>query len=96
MTPDYAKPTPPQICLVVASLMNELGFYYAAIIEEEDPNTPIRYPDDPMTLSECWAQAKGYERCLRRLVESVSNHRTGLKFNKVMDKIFVWDKEEIK
>jgi hypothetical protein len=95
LTPDYAKPNPPQICLVIASLMNALGFYYAEVMEEENPETR-RFPeDDPYTIAECWAYAKGYERCLRQLVNKISNHRAELRFDKVMNEIFVWDKEEI-
>ena len=94
LTPDYAKPNSPHICLVVATLMNELAFYYENAILEENPETR-RFPeDDPYTIAECWAHAKGYERCLRQLVNKISNHRAELRFDKVMDEIFVWEKEE--
>jgi len=94
LTPDYAKPTPPQISIIVASLMHALGFYYAEVMEEENPETR-RFPaDDPYTIAECWAYAKGYERCLRQLVNKVSNHRIGLRFDEIMDEIFIWDEEK--
>ena len=96
LTPYYAKPTPPDICIVMGSLMHTLGFYYAEVMGEEDPQTRKFPEDDPFTIAECWAYAKGYERCLRTLAEKLSHRGASLQFDRAMDEIFVWDKEEIK
>jgi len=85
---------PPMAC-ILAKLISYLAYSYADIIREENPETR-RFPaDDPYTIAECWAHARGFELCLRTLLKSFpANERIIENALAILDHLFIEEEEE--
>lgn len=91
----YRDERPPFMVYILVKLIHHLAFSYADVIREENPETR-RFPDDdPYTIAECWAHAKGFELCLRTLLQSFpANEKIAQNALAILDHLLIEEEEE--
>jgi len=91
----YRKEAAPPMACILAKLISYLAYSYADIIREENPETRRFSADDPYTIAECWAHARGFELCLRTFLKSFpTNEKIAENALAILDHLFIEEGEK--
>lgn len=95
LSPNGDIENPPPLARIIAKMIDYLVFYYEEIIREENPETR-RFPeDDPYTIAECWAEAKGFKRCLKMFLDSLpANEQITKNSLSILDHLLIEEEEK--